>query len=222
MSNSQNICLIGGSGFLGTELADQLSRPSANGKARKITVLTRDVRKMRSLRVVPTLNIEQVDPYDAQALTDAFENQDIIINLVGILNTSVGRGGTFEQAHVKLAENIITAASKRNTRVIQISSLHADAENGPSEYLRTKGQAADLLKQSGLPVTVFCPSVLFGNSDGLYTRFANLLQAMPFMPLACAEARFAPVYVGDVVKAIIDALDDPSTCLLYTSDAADE
>lgn len=211
MSNTQNICLIGGSGFLGTELADQLSRISTSGKSKNITVLTRDVRKMRSLRVVPTVNVEQVDPYDPDALADAFKHQDIVINLVGILNTSVGRGGTFEQAHVKLAENIVTAASKHNTRVIQVSSLHADAENGPSEYLRTKGKAANILKQSGLPVTIFCPSVMFGNSDGLYTRFANLLQAMPFMPLACAEARFAPVFVGDVANAIVSSIDDPST-----------
>ena len=137
MSNTQNICLIGGSGFLGTELADQLSR--SGGSRKNITVLTRDTRKMRSLRVVPTLNVEQVDPYDADALTQAFENQDVVINLVGILNTSIGRGGTFEDAHTGLAENIIKAAGKKNTRVIQVSSLHADAENGPSEYLRTKG-----------------------------------------------------------------------------------
>ncbi len=211
MSNSQSICLIGGSGFLGTELADQLSRLGSDNKCNKITVLTRDTRKMRSLRVVPTVTVVQVDPYDVDALTDALADQDIVINLVGILNTRVGHGGTFEQAHIQLAENIVTAASKHNNRVIQVSSLNADAENGPSEYLRTKGKAADLLLQSGLPVTVFCPSVMFGNSDGLYTRFANLLQALPFMPLACAEARFAPVFVGDVAKAIVDATSDPST-----------
>ena len=173
-------------------------------------MLTRDVRRMRSLRVVPTVNVIQVDPYDPEALATAFENQDVVINLVGILNTSVG--GTFEDAHVKLAENIVYAAKKQNTsRLLQVSSLHADAENGPSEYLRTKGQAAQILNQSGLPVTIFCPSVIFGNGDGLFTRFANLLQAMPFMPLACAEARFAPVYVGDVAKSIVDAINDPAT-----------
>jgi len=51
--------------------------------------------------------------------------------------------------------------------------------------------------------------VVFGNGDGLFTRFANLLHAMPFMPLACADARFAPVYVGDVAKQITLAIDDP-------------
>ena len=89
MSNTQNICLIGGSGFLGTELADQLSRHGADGKRKNITVLTRDIRKMRSLRVVPTLNVEQVDHYDADALAQAFEHQDIVVNLVGILNLSL-------------------------------------------------------------------------------------------------------------------------------------
>ncbi len=210
MSNTQNVCLIGGSGFLGTELADQLSRRGTDGKAINITVLTRDDRRTKSLRVVPTVNVVQVNPYDPVALSRAFENQDVVINLVGILNNSVG--GTFEEAHVTLAQNIVTAATEQNTsRLIQVSSLHADAENGPSDYLRTKGKAAHLLKASGLPVTVFCPSVIFGNGDGLYTRFANLLHAMPFMPLACPEARFAPVYVGDVAKAIVDSLDDPST-----------
>ncbi len=209
MSNTQNVCLIGGSGFLGTELADQLSRHGTDGNV-KITVLTRDDRRTKSLRVVPTVNVVQVNPYDPAALSRAFENQDVVINLVGILNNSVG--GTFEEAHVTLAQNIVTAATEQNTsRLIQVSSLHADAENGPSDYLRTKGKAAQLLKDSGLPVTIFCPSVIFGNGDGLYTRFANLLHAMPFMPLACAEARFAPVYVGDVAKAIVDSLDDPST-----------
>ena len=207
MSKAQNICLIGGSGFLGTELADKLADNGHN-----ITVLTRDVRRMRALRVVPTLNVLQVDPYNPEALAKAFEGQDVIINLVGILNKSIGRGGTFEEAHVNIAQNIVTAAQQQNTgRIIQISSLHADAENGPSEYLRTKGQATQILKESGLPVTVFCPSVIFGNGDGLYTRFANLLHAMPFMPLACAEARFAPVYVGDVSRAISDAIDDPAS-----------
>ena len=206
MSNMQNVCLIGGSGFLGTELADQLSRHGKN-----IRVLSRDLRKMKSLRVVPTIEVVQVDPYDADALSHAFEGQDVVINLVGILNNSVGRGGSFEEAHVTLARNIVTAANAQNTsRIIQISSLHADAD-GPSEYLRTKGQAAQILKESGLQLSVFCPSVIFGNGDGLYTRFANLLRAMPFMPLSCADARFAPVYVGDVSKAVCSAIDDHST-----------
>ena len=194
MSSHSNICLIGGSGFIGTELAAQLSSAGKN-----IRVLSRDIRKMKSLRVVPTVDVQQVDPHDEESLTQALIGQDVVINLVGILNQSIGKGGTFAEAHVGLAKNIAAAAKKTQVKqIIQISSLHADAENGPSEYLKTKGEACNILKDSGVPLTVFCLSVVFGNGDGLFTRFANLLHAMPFMPLACPDARFAPVYVGDV------------------------
>lgn len=203
----QNICLIGGSGFVGTELAAQLIR---DGK--KVRVLSRDVRKMKSLRVVPTIEVVQVDPYDRVALTTALQGQDVVINLVGILNTSIGRGGTFEDAHVSLAKNLVAACEAANvSRFIQISSLKADAENGPSEYLRSKGRATAILQAGRLDLTVFCPSVIFGNGDGLFTRFANLLQALPFFPLACADARFAPVYVGDVAAEISRAIENPDT-----------
>ncbi len=207
MSSTQNICLIGGSGFVGTELAGQLIRQGKN-----IRVLSRDIRKMKSLRVVPTVDVVQVDPYNTDQLSAALQGQDVVINLVGILNTSIGRGGTFEDAHIGLAKNIVTACSAANVkRVIQISSLKADAEEGPSEYLRSKGEATKILKAANLDLTVFCPSVIFGNGDGLFTRFANLLHAMPFMPLACANARFAPVYVGDVAAEICRATDNPET-----------
>jgi NADH dehydrogenase len=207
MSSLQKICLVGGSGFLGTELAGQLI-----SKGKSVRVLSRDLRKTKSLRVVPSIDVKQVDPYDTASLTQAIEGYDVVINLVGILNTSVGRGGTFEEAHVNLASNLVEACDAAGiTRVIQISSLKADTENGPSEYLRSKGRAVDILKNSKLDLTVFCPSVIFGNGDGLFTRFANLLHAMPFMPLACADAKFAPVYVGDVAGSVVDAIDNQET-----------
>jgi NADH dehydrogenase len=206
MSSNNNICLIGGSGFIGTELAAQLS-----SAGKRIRVLSRDLRKMKSLRVMPTVEVLQVDPHDEASLTEALRDQDVVVNLVGILNQSVGKGATFAEAHTELATKIANAArSAKVNQIIQISSLHADAENGPSEYLRTKGEACNILKDSGVPLTIFCPSVVFGNGDGLFTRFANLLHAMPFMPLACADAKFAPVYVGDVAKQIRQAIDDPS------------
>ena len=204
---SQNICLIGGSGFLGTELAGQLIN-----QGYRVRVLSRDLRKMKALRVVPSIDVVQVDPYDVASLSGALDGQDVVINLVGILNTSVGKGGTFEEAHINLASNVRDACEASGIRrVIQVSSLKADSENAPSEYLRSKGKAVEVLRESDLDLTVFCPSVIFGNGDGLFTRFANLLQAMPFMPLACPDSRFAPVYVGDVAGRIVAAINDPET-----------
>jgi NADH dehydrogenase len=96
-----------------------------------------------------------------------------------------------------------------------MSALNADASQGPSFYLRTKGEGENALhtfSSSRLGVTSFRPSVIFGPGDSFLNRFAMLLKIMPFFfPLASANARFAPVYVGDVADRFVAALDDKST-----------
>jgi NADH dehydrogenase len=101
------------------------------------------------------------------------------------------------------------------TSYLHMSALHADAERGPSEYLRSKGRGEVLALGAtarGIGVTTYRPSVIFGPGDSFFNRFAGLLQVLPGpFPLACPDARFAPVYVGDVVQAMVRSLDDPTT-----------
>ena len=95
-----------------------------------------------------------------------------------------------------------------------MSALNADA-NGPSHYLRSKGKAENYLTtfaENSIDVTVFRPSVIFGEGDSFLNRFANLLKFVPVVfPLACADARFAPVYVGDVVSKMVNSIDDENS-----------
>jgi NADH dehydrogenase len=94
-----------------------------------------------------------------------------------------------------------------------MSALHADAEAGASLYLRTKGEGEDRAHaRTGLAVTSFRPSVIFGPGDSFFNRFSGLLKTAPgVFPLACAQARFAPVFVGDVVDAMAFAFANPDT-----------
>src|SRR6185437_10645550 len=87
-------------------------------------------------------------------------------------------------------------------------ALNADAAAAPSHYLKTKGEAEDLVQACAwLDWTVFRPSVIFGPGDSLTRRFVRLLRySRGFLPLARAGARFAPVYVGDVAAAFMRAL----------------
>jgi NADH dehydrogenase len=86
------------------------------------------------------------------------------------------------------------------------------AGRGQSHYLKSRGDAEAAVKASGLDWTIFEPSVIFGAGDGLFCRFASLLKlAKPVLPLARAQAKFAPVYVGDVVEAFVRALGDRRT-----------
>jgi uncharacterized protein YbjT (DUF2867 family) len=133
----------------------------------------------------------------------------VVVNLIGILNQS-GRA-TFQAVHVDLAAKLVEVArSAKIRRVLQMSAVGADRERGPSRYLRSKGEAEVLIRAAGahLDYTIFRPSVIFGPGDSLTNRFASLLGLSGgFLPLARSQARFAPVYVGDVASAFVRTLD---------------
>jgi NADH dehydrogenase len=97
---------------------------------------------------------------------------------------------------------------------MQMSALKADAKRGPSHYLKSKGEAEEILRgEAGkhLDWTIFQPSVIFGEGDSFVNRFARLLRLSPLvLPLARPNSRLAPVFVGDVVAAFVSSLDDPA------------
>jgi NADH dehydrogenase len=95
-----------------------------------------------------------------------------------------------------------------------MSALQANAERGPSHYLRTKGQAEQALKSLAgeeIKCTIFQPSVIFGPEDSFINRFARLLRLSPVLPLPKLGARFAPVFVEDVAEAFSVALENSTT-----------
>jgi NADH dehydrogenase len=130
-----------------------------------------------------------------------------VVNLAGILH-----GPGFQQAHVELAQSVVNAcrragAHRSPPRLLHMSALGADPQ-GPSEYQRSKGKGEQaVLAADDLEVTVFRPSVIFGPEDRFLNLFAQLAAVFPVLGLASPEARFQPVYVGDVVKAMLAALD---------------
>ncbi len=193
------IFILGGSGFVGGHLARRLL---ADGH--QITIGTRYAPAARHLQVNPGLRVSQYRGRDLEALSQAVDGHDLVINLVGILNERGFGGGGFQRAHVDLVERLIIACeAARVPRLIQMSSINAG--RGDSHYLRSRGQAEQLVaaaQRSGqLRTAVFRPSTIFGPDDSFLNRFAGLLRISPVLPLARPGAKFAPVYVEDVVEA---------------------
>ncbi len=202
------ICILGGSGFVGHHLCARLTE-----EGHQLRVLTRRREEHRDLLVLPTLELVACNLHDIEALTKAVAGCDVVINLVGILNEKGHDGRGFRRAHVELPEKVVEACRTNNIhRLLHMSALGADAGHGPSYYQRTKGEGERLVHDSGLTVTSFRPSVMFGDGDSFFNRFGKLLKLTPgLFPLACAKAKFAPVFVGDVVEAYTRAIDNPET-----------
>jgi uncharacterized protein YbjT (DUF2867 family) len=202
------LCVLGGTGFVGTELVTHLAM-----QGHWIRVPTRRTTSSDNLRVLDTVRLITADIHDPRVLSRLFAGADAVINLVGILNEH-GRA-TFKTVHVDLAEKVVNAARTTGVkRLLHMSSLGAEGKAAPSKYLRSKGEAEARVRASSPDIgwTIFRPSVIFGPGDSLTNRFAKLLRLSGgFLPLARAGARFAPVSVEDVVEAFKRALSDKAT-----------
>lgn len=195
------ILLIGGSGFIGKQLAAKLATAG-----HEVTLPSRHRENKRAdLVLLPSLNLVSADINDDAALTQLIAGQDVVINLVGILQ---GNEARFKKAHVTLTERIIAACTTQNVnRYLHMSALGADI-HGPSIYQRSKGEAEARVKASRLDWTIYRPSVVFGKEDQFLNLFAALLKIAPFVPLAGADTRFQPVWVQDVAQAFAVGVED--------------
>jgi len=204
-----DICVVGGSGFLGSRLLALLS-----AAGHRLRVPTRNAARSRHLLVLPSVRLVEADIHDARALEALFGGCDAVVNLVGILNERGRDGSGFRRAHLELTEKVLEACHARQIdRLVQVSAIGADPA-GPSHYLKTKGLAEQAIRDRAgdLDWVILQPSVIFGPGDLFLNRFAGLLRVLPLVfPLAMAGARFAPVHVDDVAAAIIEALTRPDT-----------
>lgn len=200
-----NICVIGGSGFVGRHLCQQLA-----AQGYRVRVPTRDRERAKALILLPTVDVVVADVQDPATLAALVQGCDAVINLVGVLHDARGKRG-FAAAHVALARKVVAACrANKVRRLLQMSALAA-ATDAPSAYLRSKGQAEMIVRESGLDFTIFRPSVIFGPDDSFLNMFARLARALPVIALASPGARFQPVYVDDVAAAFVRALADGTT-----------
>ena len=212
----ENFLVVGGSGFVGRHLVAALAARGA-----RVTVPTRRRERAKHLILLPTVDVVQVEQLDARALGSLAAGCDAVVNLAGVLHSPRARAGeegpnhygpAFAQAHVELAQAVVAAcraagAGHNRPRLLHMSALGADPK-APSEYLRSKGIGErSALAADDLEVTVFRPSVIFGPEDRFLNLFARLAALLPVLVLGSPEARFQPVYVGDVVRAFLAALD---------------
>ena len=203
MNEQPNVLVLGGSGFVGRQVCEQLARLGW-----RITVPTRRAVHAASVQSLPGLTVIEASVHSQADLARLMPGHDAVVNLVAVLH---GGDKRFEQVHVDLSKRIAQAMQEAGIRrLVHISALGADAQ-GPSMYQRSKARGEQALQQTGLDLTVLRPSVIFGAEDRFLNLFADLQAIALFMPLAGANTPFQPVWVGDVARAVLRCLQDEHT-----------
>jgi NADH dehydrogenase len=195
-----DVLVVGGTGFIGTELCREL-----DARDHDVTALSRSPGDAD----LPD-GVDRVagDVTDHDSVADAFENRDAVYYLVALSPLFQPRGKGHEAVHLGGAENTVRAARDHGVdRLVHVSALGADP-NGPTAYIRTKGQAERRVRDSGLDWTIVRPSVVFGDG-GEFVPFSRKLTTPYVTGLpGGGRTQFLPVWVGDLVPMLADALDE--------------
>ena len=196
-----NILVAGGTGFIGTTLCAELY-----DRGHDVTALSRDPDGSDLPTGVETA-MGDVSAYDS--IEETVAAHDTVVNLVSLSPLYDPSGETaHDRVHLGGTENLVRAAETHDVdRFLQMSALGADP-NGETDYIRAKGRAETVVTESTLDWTIVCPSVVFGDG-GEFVGFAKKLTTPYVTGLpGGGKTRFQPIWVGDLVPMLAEALED--------------
>ncbi|WP_299348917.1 complex I NDUFA9 subunit family protein [uncultured Shimia sp.] len=199
---SKLVTIYGGSGFVGRYIARRMAK-----EGWRVRVAVR--RPNEALFVKPYGTVGQVEPFpcnvrDDASVAAALQGADAVVNCVGILGEH--RKNTFDAVQAEGAGRIARLAAENGvTSMVHVSAIGADADS-ESEYAQSKaeGEAAVLAHMPG--AMILRPSVIFGQDDGFFNRFASMARLGPVLPIVGGETRFQPVFVDDVAAAAVKGI----------------
>ena len=200
------VFVTGGTGFVGREILGQLL--SAGDEVR---ALVRDGSQDK-LSGHQNLETHIGDVTDAASLVGALDGCDAVIHLVGIIREFPGRGITFKKMHVTATENILEACDEQGVQRFLHMSSNGTRERGTTAYHRTKWQAEELVRASGLDWTIFRPSLIFGRDSEFVKMLTELIRRVPIVPvIGDGQYRMQPVSVEQVAASFVKALAMPES-----------
>ncbi len=204
IKSAKLVTIIGGSGFVGRYVVRLLAQ-----KGWRVKVVCRHPERavfLQPLGAVGQINIVGGNIVDTPSIRKAIEGSDAIVNLAGIL-CEQGKQ-LFDDVHEQGARRIAEAAKTFEIcNFVHVSALGANPRS-KARYARSKALAEERALAACPKAVVLRPSIIFGEEDEFFNRFAAMAKLSPFLPaIGFGRTKFQPVYVGDVARAIVAALE---------------
>ncbi|HKJ58852.1 MAG TPA: complex I NDUFA9 subunit family protein [Halobacteriales archaeon] len=197
-----DVLVTGGTGFIGSHLCRELS-----DRGHDVTAFARTPGDADLPAAVETVagSVTEVDE-----VTAAAEGADALVNLVSVSPLTRPKGGEemHDRVHRAGTENCVAAAEAAGVeRFVQISGIHADPD-GPTPYLRAKGRAEEIVRESDVDHVIFRPTTVFGDGDEI-VPFVKTVAPPYLTPLpGGGKTRFQLIWVDDLTPMLADAIED--------------
>ena len=204
MLRDEMITVFGGSGFIGRYVVRALAK--AGYRVRVAPRRPHLAGDMRVAGVVGQVQLVQANLRDAASIARAVDGAHGVVNLVGILFESGKQ--KFASLQAEGAGRVAEAAKAAGvTRFVQMSAIGAELDS-KSVYGRTKAEGEQRVRAAIPEAVVLRPSIVFGQEDAFFNRFADMARFSPFLPLiGGGKTKFQPVFAGDVAEAVLAGLE---------------
>lgn len=206
LARSKPVVVTGAAGLVGTHVCRELAESGW-----KVRAIVRDTAKAAQRIGHLPLEIRSGDIRDVSAMRDSMKGAGALVHLAAIAIEK--KGQTYSGTNTDATRILLDSARAESVdRVIYMSQNGADSRS-PYAFLRSKGAAEDMVQQSGAMWTILRPSVIFGPGDEFVNVLARLVRLSPLVfPLpGGGTAKFQPVAVADVARAVRLALENEST-----------
>jgi NADH dehydrogenase len=200
------ITIFGGTGFIGRHLVPILVQ---SGETVRLAI-HQPGRVQMTTASARAVEIIKADVLDDIGVAAAIAGTDAVVNLVGILTETTTQ--TYRAIHVEGARRIALAAQGLGvTRLIHISALGSSLTS-PAISDRTKAEGEQAVREVFPQATIVRPSLVFGEEDHFFSRFAAMIISSPVLPLiGGGMTKFQPVFVDDMTAGLLELLKRPET-----------
>ena len=193
------VLVTGATGFLGRRVVKELVE---RGDQVRCLVHTPGKERLFSHREV---EVQYGSVRDSISLSNAFYDVEAVVHLVGIIRSK--RQDSFEDVHRGGTANVLRAAKQVGVMHFLHVSVIGAADDSTYPYFYSKWQGEQEVIDSGIPYTIFRPSMLYGEGDEFLNALAGLVRLFPLVPvIGSGKNRMQPLAADDLARCIATTL----------------
>ena len=195
------ILLTGATGLVGTAL---LRRLTAEGES--VRCLVRDPRRLGAERV--RVQIALGDLSDPASFRNALRGVDTVVHLAAAIRDQPG--GSIEETNALATWRLVQAAQTAGVERFVFFSAQGASPHDRTRFMRAKALAERAVAESGVPHTIFAPSIVYAPGD-VFLTLLERMALLPAVPISgSGRALFQPIWSHDVADCVMAALERPA------------